>query len=279
MSSSELGERVVARIIIERSYERMLERLRIKLDECRARTAEALHAHGREDRGPAARAACTCGRISAAIPTSSPTAGSREGVLCAPGSLFSPDAVAEHLDARRRGDLPQRNRDEVPAARDGALIRVLAVGGPRIAAKPGSIRITAAYKKGLAMFSASAKRSLLVVAVQRHADARSLLEERRSASRAADMMASTALEGALDIVAWPGYIERGETDKAYDWVSQFEGRHRLQGQRQDRRHLGRNGVAHDQGGPQPSPPGDASWPPAGNAPTTSSPPRVTRRCG
>ena len=35
-------------------------------------------------------------------------------------------------------------------------------------------------------------------------------------------MASTALEGQLDIVAWPGYIERGETDKAYDWVSKFE---------------------------------------------------------
>lgn len=29
-------------------------------------------------------------------------------------------------------------------------------------------------------------------------------------------------EGAVDIVAWPGYIERGETDKAYDWVSGFE---------------------------------------------------------
>src|SRR5690606_19782626 len=29
-------------------------------------------------------------------------------------------------------------------------------------------------------------------------------------------------EGALNIVAWPGYIERGETDKAYDWVSDFE---------------------------------------------------------
>jgi putative spermidine/putrescine transport system substrate-binding protein len=34
--------------------------------------------------------------------------------------------------------------------------------------------------------------------------------------------ASTALEGALDIVAWPGYIERGESDKSYDWVTQFE---------------------------------------------------------
>ena len=29
-------------------------------------------------------------------------------------------------------------------------------------------------------------------------------------------------EGALSIVAWAGYIERGETDAAYDWVTQFE---------------------------------------------------------
>src|SRR5262249_28864688 len=33
---------------------------------------------------------------------------------------------------------------------------------------------------------------------------------------------SNAPEGQVDIVAWAGYIERGETDKAYDWVSQFE---------------------------------------------------------
>jgi len=33
--------------------------------------------------------------------------------------------------------------------------------------------------------------------------------------------ASTALEGQVDIVAWPGYIERGESDKAYDWVTKF----------------------------------------------------------
>jgi putative spermidine/putrescine transport system substrate-binding protein len=31
-------------------------------------------------------------------------------------------------------------------------------------------------------------------------------------------------EGQVDIVAWPGYIERGETDKAYDWVTDFEGK-------------------------------------------------------
>jgi putative spermidine/putrescine transport system substrate-binding protein len=29
-------------------------------------------------------------------------------------------------------------------------------------------------------------------------------------------------EGEVSIVAWPGYIERGETDKSYDWVTGFE---------------------------------------------------------
>ncbi|WP_265298441.1 ABC transporter substrate-binding protein [Verminephrobacter eiseniae] len=29
-------------------------------------------------------------------------------------------------------------------------------------------------------------------------------------------------EGVLDIVAWPGYLERGETDAKYNWVTRFE---------------------------------------------------------
>ena len=29
-------------------------------------------------------------------------------------------------------------------------------------------------------------------------------------------------EGQVNIIAWPGYIERGETDKAFDWVTDFE---------------------------------------------------------
>jgi putative spermidine/putrescine transport system substrate-binding protein len=29
-------------------------------------------------------------------------------------------------------------------------------------------------------------------------------------------------EGQVDIVAWPGYIERGATDKNFDWVNEFE---------------------------------------------------------
>jgi putative spermidine/putrescine transport system substrate-binding protein len=36
------------------------------------------------------------------------------------------------------------------------------------------------------------------------------------------MKAVGAGEGQVDIVAWPGYIERGDTDKAYDWVTDFE---------------------------------------------------------
>ncbi|MGH6932159.1 MAG: ABC transporter substrate-binding protein [Dongiaceae bacterium] len=39
----------------------------------------------------------------------------------------------------------------------------------------------------------------------------------------ADMMTAVgAGEGQVDIVAWPGYIERGDTDKAFDWVTDFE---------------------------------------------------------
>jgi putative spermidine/putrescine transport system substrate-binding protein len=36
------------------------------------------------------------------------------------------------------------------------------------------------------------------------------------------MTALGAGEGQVNIVAWAGYIERGETDKAFDWVTKFE---------------------------------------------------------
>ena len=45
---------------------------------------------------------------------------------------------------------------------------------------------------------------------------------RTDAAAPAATTASEALEGQVDIVAWPGYIERGETDKNYDWVTPFE---------------------------------------------------------
>jgi putative spermidine/putrescine transport system substrate-binding protein len=41
-------------------------------------------------------------------------------------------------------------------------------------------------------------------------------------ARADKLTSVGAGEGAVDIVAWPGYIERGDTDKAYDWVTGFE---------------------------------------------------------
>ncbi len=44
-----------------------------------------------------------------------------------------------------------------------------------------------------------------------------------SADQAAPATAAApALEGQLDIIAWPGYVERGESDKNYDWVTGFE---------------------------------------------------------
>ncbi len=42
------------------------------------------------------------------------------------------------------------------------------------------------------------------------------------APAAAKPVSAEGLEGQLSIVAWPGYIERGATDKKYDWVTSFE---------------------------------------------------------
>jgi DNA-binding transcriptional MocR family regulator len=89
LASSELCERVVARIIVERRYERMLESLRERLDECRGRTYEALLRMGAKIAGPPPGGMylwADFGRDTNELAT----AGSREGVLCAPGSLFSP---------------------------------------------------------------------------------------------------------------------------------------------------------------------------------------------
>ena len=42
------------------------------------------------------------------------------------------------------------------------------------------------------------------------------------AAQAAPLQSLGEPEGFVDIVAWPGYIERGDTDPAYDWVTGFE---------------------------------------------------------
>src|SRR3954471_21926600 len=127
-------------------------------------------------------------------------------------------------------------------------------------------RANTANKKGLAMFSGSAKRSLtlLVAALTLAACAK---KEEAAAPKAEDaMMASTALEGALDIVAWPAYIERGESDKAYDWVTKFEADTGCKVNVKVANTSDEMVSLMTSGGPPPSPPGDASWPPAGNAP-------------
>src|ERR1043165_946355 len=117
------------------------------------------------------------------------------------------------------------------------------------------------------MFSGSAKRSLTILVCSAALTIAACAKKEDEAPKKEDaMMASTALEGALDIVAWPGYIERGETDKAYDWVTEFEA------QTGCKVNVKTAGTSDEMvslmtsGGPQPSPPGDASWPPPGNAP-------------
>jgi DNA-binding transcriptional MocR family regulator len=89
LASAELCERVVARIVVERSYERMLERVRNQLDDCRQQTAEHLRRAGAKIAGPPGAGMylwVDFGRDTNELAT----AGSREGVLLAPGSLFSP---------------------------------------------------------------------------------------------------------------------------------------------------------------------------------------------
>src|SRR5262245_32344410 len=42
------------------------------------------------------------------------------------------------------------------------------------------------------------------------------------AAPAAGPSGASTGEGALSIISWAGYMERGETDKNYDWVTGFE---------------------------------------------------------
>ena len=65
------------------------------------------------------------------------------------------------------------------------------------------------------MFSGSAKRSLTILVCSAALTLGACAKKEEEAPKKEDaMMAQTALEGALDIVAWPAYIERGESDKA-----------------------------------------------------------------
>jgi putative spermidine/putrescine transport system substrate-binding protein len=81
-----------------------------------------------------------------------------------------------------------------------------------------------------------------------------------------EMMAATEPEGSLNIVSWYGYVESGQTDPAYDWVSSFEAATGCKVNVTVAATSEEMLSLISAGGPQPSPPGDASWPPPGNAP-------------
>jgi len=89
LTSSELPERVVARVLAEGHYRRHVDRLRARLDAARDRTARALEKMGARLFAPADAGIflwCDFGCDTNAIAS----AGSQHGILCAPGSLFSP---------------------------------------------------------------------------------------------------------------------------------------------------------------------------------------------
>jgi DNA-binding transcriptional MocR family regulator len=89
LATPELTERVVARVLAEGQYRRHLDRLRGKLDAARDRTARALERMGaRLALQPEAGIFLWAdfGRDTTAIAAE----GSAQGVLCAPGALFSP---------------------------------------------------------------------------------------------------------------------------------------------------------------------------------------------
>jgi putative spermidine/putrescine transport system substrate-binding protein len=61
--------------------------------------------------------------------------------------------------------------------------------------------------------------SAIALAAATTADAASKPKPAPAAAKPAGLKGG---EGAVNIVAWAGYIERGESDKAYDWVTGFE---------------------------------------------------------
>jgi len=116
------------------------------------------------------------------------------------------------------------------------------------------------------MSAMSALRSLLVIGCSAALTLAACSKKEEAAEDAAKAMPSTALEGQLDIVAWPGYIERGESDKAYDWVTGFEAKTGCKVTVKTAATSDEMVTLMTSGNPPPSPPGDASWPPPGNAP-------------
>lgn len=62
----------------------------------------------------------------------------------------------------------------------------------------------------------------LLACDKKESDVQNPTPDEQSATAGGLPTAVGAGEGRLDILAWPGYIERGTTDAKYDWVTQFE---------------------------------------------------------
>jgi DNA-binding transcriptional MocR family regulator len=89
LTTPEVTERIVARVLSEGGYRRHLDRLRGKLDAARDRTARALEKMGAKLFAPPAAGMflwADFGRDTNAIAAEA----SQQDILCAPGSLFSP---------------------------------------------------------------------------------------------------------------------------------------------------------------------------------------------
>lgn len=113
LSTSDIGERVVYRILSEGVYRKHLDRIRGRLDAARPQALRRLEALGlRPDPAPAAGmfAWVDCGRDTNAVAARA----MRDGLLLAPGSLFSPKQLpSTHM------------RLNVAALQDAGTLRLL----------------------------------------------------------------------------------------------------------------------------------------------------------
>jgi DNA-binding transcriptional MocR family regulator len=92
VTTPELNERVVARILAEGQYRRHVERLRGKIEAARDRTARALERAGVRSYGDPSAGIFLWGDFGRDTNVIA-AAGAEQGLLCAPGSLFSPNQL------------------------------------------------------------------------------------------------------------------------------------------------------------------------------------------
>ncbi len=128
-----------------------------------------------------------------------------------------------HRPADARPPDPAHAREVVIAPRRARRAQNAIAVGTRAHARARRVRLASSGRSPAADPAASAARSPPP-------------EGRRCARSSAPGRAQ------VNIVAWAGYAEDGTNDPTVDWVTPFEKADRLPGQRQDRRHLRRDGA-------------------------------------